>query len=361
MVASLLLSMFLGQSAEMPRWVRIAEPPGIEVQLRLESSTLAKLPVGEIAADDAKAFLRVVLLHPKTGQPGPDLFGTFRKTEKGLSFRPRFSLEPGLKFRASAGEREAVDFVAPAKEFTSAPPRVTGVYPTGKILPANVLRFYIYFSAPIQGGSDVFKQIQILGPDGQIVEDPWLVEEIWDEASQCLIIYIHPGRIKWGVSLRETLGPVFLPDRDYQLVIRKELKDVDGRSMAKDHVVTFRTSAEDRKAIPFSKWKVNAPVAGSTQPVEIEATQALDHRSVRRWIKLRDAKGLEIEGSAMEAHAERKIRFTPKQPWQPGAYTVEIDRRFEDVAGNLPTRPFDADLTAAPPVNQELRLPFQIR
>jgi hypothetical protein len=70
-----------------------------------------------------------------------------------------------------------------------APPRVVKFYPTADILAANHLRFYIYFERHMRGGNDLFKNLAIL-------DERWLTDEIWNEEDNCLILYIHPGRIK---------------------------------------------------------------------------------------------------------------------------------------------------------------------
>ena len=62
---------------------------------------------------------------------------------------------------------------------------------------------------------------------------PGLRDELWDETDQVLIIYIHPGRIKWGLLLRETLGPVLLPGKEYSFVVRKTMLDAKGQQLAR--------------------------------------------------------------------------------------------------------------------------------
>jgi len=72
------------------------------------------------------------------------------------------------------------------------------------------LRFHIYFSKPMRGGQDIFEQIKILGPDGKEIDEAWLTDELWEDDDTHLILYIHPGRIKWGLLLRMLLGPGIL-------------------------------------------------------------------------------------------------------------------------------------------------------
>ena len=129
-----------------------------------------------------------------------------------------------------------------------APPRIIKIYPTADVLPANHLRFYIYFDRPMRGGTELFKHLVILDDKGKEVEEPWLVDEIWDEENNCLILYIHPGRIKWGVLLRLLLGPVLEPERSYTLVVGEGVLDADGRKLGKEFRKKFKAVAEENGA-----------------------------------------------------------------------------------------------------------------
>jgi hypothetical protein len=229
------------------------------------------------------------------------------------------------------------------------------------VLSANVLRFTIYFSQPMRGGQEIFQQIRILGPDGKQIDEPWLLDEIWDEDEQCLIIYIHPGRIKWGVALRDAMGPVCYPDKEYALVIGGEVCDAAGRKLGKDYVKIFRTTDEDRVRIDLSAWKIQAPAAGSRQPVVVTLGKSIDHHSLKRFVNVRDAKGRPVEGTAAIGKDEKSWSFMPARSWEKGEYRIEVGGRLEDVAGNTPLRPFDMDLTAPQPPVQRLLLPFHPR
>ena len=107
---------------------------------------------------------------------------------------------------------------------------------------------------------------------GEEVGEPWLVDEIWDAENNCLILYIHPGRIKWGVDLRELMGPVLYEKKSYSLVVRGEWTDLDGNKLGKDTIKKFRTVAEDRVRIELKDWKLNSPKADSGVQVSSSAS-----------------------------------------------------------------------------------------
>ena len=52
----------------------------------------------------------------------------------------------------------SVGYKTPKAE-AKAPPKVVKIYPTADVLPANHLKFYIYFDRPMRGGKELFNQI----------------------------------------------------------------------------------------------------------------------------------------------------------------------------------------------------------
>src|SRR5207248_7286072 len=59
------------------------------------------------------------------------------------------------------GKITTVDYLVPARKPTP-PVTVQKIFPSGDVLPANHLRFHIYFSKPMRGGQDMFEQIKLL-------------------------------------------------------------------------------------------------------------------------------------------------------------------------------------------------------
>jgi hypothetical protein len=355
--------LFLPQHEDPLRFRKAAQGK-IEVATRLtdaQAGTFAKLAWTQ---DKGEEWLRLCLVDPRTKTLGPPMLGKYEYRQKEFLFHPRFPLEAGKWYRASFGHESGpvvtADYKVPVLKLGPAP-RVVKVYPTADVLPANVLRFTICFSQPMRGGQEIFNQIRILGPDGKQIDEPWLLDEIWDEDEQCLILYIHPGRIKWGVALREAMGPVCYPDKEYALVIGAEMCDAAGRKLGKDYVKRFRTTDEDRVRIDLAAWKIQAPAAGSRQSVAVALGKSIDHHSLKRFVTVRDASSRKVEGTAAIGEGEKMWSFVPARPWEKGEYRIEVGGRLEDVAGNTPLRPFDLDLKAAPPPAQRLSLPFQPR
>jgi hypothetical protein len=226
-------------------------------------------------------------------------------------------------------------------------------------LPANHLRFYIYFSRPMRGGKDIFDYIQILDDNGEPVFDPWLHDELWSADGRMLILYIHPGRIKWGVLLRQLLGPVLRPGHQYTLVIREDLLDDRGQRLGKSYTRKFRTSEEIRTRLTLQDWQIVAPPAGTQQPLVIQFSRILDHKLLDRFLTIHGPDGKAVTGKGVVGLQEKSWAFHPDQPWQAARYTLSVHPSLEDVAGNTPRRPFDVDLKATQPAAQPLQRTFE--
>lgn len=338
-----------------------AKPTQVEVMATLQSKAKGRVPAGKLTQDQGEGWLWLTLRNGD--KDGPKILGSYERHGDQLLFQPRYPLEHGKTYRAylitnSESDPSTADYKVPPRPPTK-PGEVTKIYPTSDVLPANHLRFYIYFSRPMRGGQDIFKQIKILDARGNPVVDPWLHDELWDEDDCLLILYIHPGRIKWGVELRELLGPALLPDREYSLVIPAEMLDADGQRLGKDHVKKFRATAEDRTRIELADLKIKAPAADSQQPLVVEFPKILDRMSLSHNLKVVDAGGQTVRGTQQIGRDGRSWSFLPSHPWQADKYSVVVDAKLEDSAGNNPLRPFDVDLRAPIPPRQDLELPFR--
>lgn len=340
-----------------------ATPAGPQVVARLPAEFAGTLPPGRMTQEQGETVLTLSLLADNTKTAGPSMIGKYQRTGNELSFTPRFPLSAGAIYRAilkGAGSTTSLDYRVPMVA-AKAPPRVVKIYPSADVLPANHLRFYIYFDRPMRGGKELFKHLAILDEKGKEIDEPWLIDEIWDEENNCLILFIHPGRIKWGVELRESMGPVLHEKRSYALVVRGEWTDLEGNKIGQDTIKKFRTTGEDRVRIELGDWKLTAPTAGTRNAVALTLAKSVDYRSLQTGLTITNAKGQTLAGAISIGKDEKSWHFTPTQPWQPGILRVNVSPDLEDVAGNTPARPFDMDLFTPRRPAQKLSLEFEPR
>ena len=192
--------------------------------------------------------------------------GTYRLEGNAIRFEPQYPLEPGLSYQAifrpaelpvNKGDRRELTAVVrvPTRSLTPATV-VTHIYPTADVLPENLLKFYVHFSAPMSRGH-IYDYIRLLGADGKQVELPFLEidEELWDDTMTRLTLFIDPGRIKRGVLPLENVGPALEAGKRYSLVIDSAWQDGAGKPLKESFQKLFLVGAPDREPPDPAKWK----------------------------------------------------------------------------------------------------------
>jgi hypothetical protein len=272
----------------------------------------------------------------------PPLLGTYAVESASLVFRPRFPLAPGMHLRAvfqpPDGPRVEAAFDIPAAGPFPATTRVAHVYPSTGVLPANALKLYVYFSAPMRKG-DSWKHLHLLR-DGAPVEYPFLEldQELWDRDQRRFTILFDPGRIKRGLASLAEAGPALEEGHNYTLVIDRDWLDGRGAPMAEEFRKPFRVAPADRVPPDPKKWRVTAPRAGSAGALVIRFPKPLDYALLHHEIEVTG-----VSGKVSVERDETEWRFTPDRPWRAGTYAIVIRTTLEDLAGNHINRPFDVD------------------
>lgn len=265
-------------------------------------------------------------------------------------FEPRFRLTPGQRYRAillqPPNSRTSTDFKVPLRRSGPAP-EVAAVYPSSEKLPANNLKFYICFSKPMRQGRAIFDQIALVDADGEVIHDPWRRTELWSDDFQRLTLWIHPGRIKQGVNLRESEGPVLRPDKVYALKISRSVRDAGGQFLAKSYVKTFLAVEDDRKRPRPASWDLDLPHIHTTEPLTIRFGESLDFGLLHRCLHVEHSDGREMKCTIEVGHGESVVRLRPAKRWNDAEYTLRVDAILEDLAGNTAVRQFDTDLEQA--------------
>src|SRR6185436_10043517 len=77
---------------------------------------------------------------------------------------------------------------------------VENIYPTEERVPANLLRMYIVFTAPMSISQSA-SHLRLVDENGQTVSGAFLQleEELWDPGRRRLTVLFDPGRVKRGL------------------------------------------------------------------------------------------------------------------------------------------------------------------
>ncbi|MBI3414991.1 MAG: hypothetical protein HY043_06660 [Verrucomicrobia bacterium] len=303
------------------------------------------------------------------------MIGDYDVLAKRLRFVPQFPLEPGGKYRVifhpsqlpgtqgSMSDTITALFQAPAR-----PPRaaamVSHVYPSADLLPENLLKFYIHFSAPMSRGH-IYEHIYLRNEAGKDIELPFLEidEELWDPAMMRLTLFIDPGRIKRGVRPLEEIGPALEAGKRYTLAIDRAWRDATGSPLKEDFQKRFQVGSPDRDPPEPAQWKIHPPQAATRETLVITFPEPLDHALAQRVIQVAGPSGESIAGKVALEDEERQWTFTPTDPWQRGSHKLVVQTTLEDLAGNNIGKPFEVDLfegVQRQPVHSTVKLPFEV-
>ncbi len=314
----------------------------------------------EVVVQSKEGRLSLVLLDEE-GHDGPPILGKVRHRGKSMAFIPKYGLGRGLRYRATLlgpnGSRDTATYSVPNLP-RSEPAVVKQVYPSASTLPANNLKFYLHFSKPMREGKAIFEQIQILDNGGDPIPHPWRRVELWSHDATRLTLWIHPGRIKKGVNLREDEGPVLHPNHRYVLLVSRKVRNAEGQPLGHSYRKEFVTCNPDYERPLPSKWQISNPGAGTLEPLRIRFPESLDHSLLHRMLTIHDDQNKTVAGELLIGPSETSWSFTPKEPWRPSRHLLRIDHELEDLAGNTPARLFDLDLQAGNLANPVLSLDF---
>ena len=275
---------------------------------------------------------------------------------KTLNFHPRFPPAPGVAYRAVFPGGSFVVDAAPTP-----PPaaRVEHIYPSTDVLPANELKLYIYFSAPMSRG-EAWQHIHLLDDSGKLVPLAFLElqQELWDPGYQRLTVLFDPGRIKRGLVPTNEIGSPIIEGKHYKLVIDRDWHDAGRVPLMEGFQKTFTGGPSDRTPPDPKHWIVTAPKAGTSEPLTVEFPKPMDYALLQRML---DVPG--VEGRITVDRNETRWIFTPSAPWKTGLYHLVADTLLEDIAGNHLDRAFDVDLQQTPQqvTSATATLPFSVR
>lgn len=265
--------------------------------------------------------------------------------------RYRMVFQPALLPESDSASPMSATFELPRK--VGPPTSVAAVFPTADIVPENLLKFYIQFTAPVSRG-DAFDHIKLLDETGQPVIKPFLGQELWHESSRRFTLLLDPGRIKRGLVPREEDGPVLEEGKSYTLVIDRSWPDGQGRPLVESFRKKFRAGPPIEEAIKPSAWQIESPLAGKSQPLKVVFPRPLDHALLQRVLQVVGPNGLPVAGSIRTSEHETCWQFTPDMPWMVGTHRLVAETILEDLAGNSIARPFEVD-AIHPPEDPTLR------
>jgi len=310
------------------------------------------------------------------------LLGMYSVAADTLHFRPRFPPAAGVAYTARFDgaalyaqlEREPPAALARIDTATwrrDTPAGVSStfvreVYPTSDVVPMNLLRMYVEFSAPMSSGRS-YDFVKLYAEGDSLLEEPFFTAggavELWDPEHTRLTILFDPGRIKRDLKPHEELGLPLREGNRYRLVIDSAWRDAQGRPLVRNYAKRFRVGAQDRVLVRTADWRMTAPRARTRDSLVVTFPEPLDRALLARLITVRDSSGARVDGVVMVSERETRWTFAPREPWSGGvSHVVSVDTELEDLAGNNLKRLFDVapgDTAVRGVDGAIVRLPFR--
>lgn len=333
-----------------------------------------------LKAANEEQFQRVLSLklQKQTDQSLPAILGRYRINAHCLEFKPAFPLVRNARYRANFNPKPLelpatfkpellqANYYIPLPD--AKPPRVLAIYPSGKRLPANHLKFYIQFSEPMQQG-DIFKYFSLFNKtQNKQVLRPFRHTELWSRDGKQLTLWFHPGRQKVGVNLNVELGAILNEGDEYELKIAPQWAALSGHALGKPVSKIFSAGAMDERQPLMKDWKLNVPASGTRKPLVCHLGEPLDYASLQSQLRVQTEESITLAGKIQLSQHESVWKWTPDKPWKPGRYRLVVRTILEDLGGNSLQRPFAIDLTkqnsassAITPIGEYLWLEFQIK
>ena len=279
----------------------------------------------------------------------PPLAGTYTVEGDVLVFHPSYPIAPGLHYRAvfrppEGGAAIEKTFDGPRQDKTLST-RVAHIYPSADVLPSNLLRLYIYFSASMSRGESA-RYIHMLDENGKVLQGTQAVflpgEELWDPNYTRLTMTFDPGRIKRGLTSNTNIGPPIADGKRYTLVIDRDWPDARGAPLIEGFRKSFRGGPAQRNPPDPAQWRLTAPKAGTLNDLVADFPTTMNYPLLQRMLQVSGPRG-NLTGTVSIDRQETQWRFTPHDPWETGEYRLVVDTAIEDLAGNHVGQAFDID------------------
>ena len=242
-------------------------------------------------------------------------------------------------------------FLAAGSLAQAACPAATGVdiYPTANVLPENLLRVYVYYPRPMSADAGL-QHVRLLNGDGVALAGVFLTNraDLWSPDRRRLTLLLDPGRVKTGLIANENLGRALIAGESYMLEVSGSALDTAGCPLGIDTRHSFAVENVDTDPPKPARWAILTPRAHGTDTLRVVLGSAHDHLSMAFRLRVLDKDGNTVPGAIALGPAEELWEFTPRALWTASRYTLAIDERLEDLAGNRPGSLFDKPSDQAP-------------
>ncbi len=303
---------------------------------------------------------------------GPAMLGSYTVSGRAVRFTPACPFDPGRQYHVrfdpasvpgGSGAALAATVGRPA-EHTTPSTLVSRLYPSGDVVPENLLRMYVEFSGPM-GRKSGIEYMKVLNASGEEIKGAILPldYEFWSPDHTRFTVFFDPGRVKDGILPNREMGRPLSPGGAMTLVVSRDWADEHGLPLKEEFRRTFRVTAPDTKPLDTASWRITPPSSGGRGGVVVTFPEPLDHGLLMRALGVTRGEA-PVAGEIVVDQEETRWTFTPREPWVAGPYQLLALDILEDLAGNQIGRAFEVDnfdTVDKSPNPETIRLNFTVR
>jgi hypothetical protein len=309
----------------------------------------------------------VVQVRPGPAAAGsglPPMAGQLVRDGADLCFVPRFAFLDGTAYTVTVEGTAAATLVRARPDRTTTT-EVTDIRPTAAAVPCNLLRLYVWFSAPMSEGCAA-GNVRLASDGGGTIPGALLPgeHELWDASRRRLTVLLDPARIKRGLAGHREAGYPLRPGEPFRLVVDSGFRDAQGLPLRAGAQRRYEVGGEERRHVDPASWLLTVPPAGTSEPVQVAFGRPLDHGLLARCLHVAGPGGELIHGTPQISPGEQAWQLVPRRAWARGSHQLIVDPVLEDLAGNSVSRVFDRDLSCPKDEPRQARpvlVPFRPR
>ena len=303
-------------------------------------------PTAVFLVRDWDAQYKVIIEGDNDQQP---VLGTFEKSKDGyMRFIPTFPYTPGQTYEIIENGKDYLKFTPKEVERPIDPNagfKVLNFYPEVDTVPENLLKMYITFSKSIDATQNIFDHLVVYDSDTKEVQNIFLQleNELWNRDRTEVTLWLDPGRIKKDLIPNQERGNPLIKRRTYEIALVSNLKDVEGNRVF-PHKKEFTVWERDEEKPRLENWTIEPPAKGTQESLGMRFHESLDAKLFLETVTVYNTDQQIIKGSFLMGKNAKSALFIPQQKWVTGKYTMKVESRLEDLAGNNLNRLFDVDL-----------------
>ena len=288
----------------------------------------------QLETKDIKVFL--------SGNLGTPVLGSYRLNGEHYTFEPIIPFSAGKTYLIHEADVQKASFTINSNDNVVAP-ELLAIYPSTDTVPENLLKMYFQFSKPMQEVGSALDFITVTNTTTGKEVDVFLelTTELWNNEHTQLTLWLDPGRIKTDLIPNKERGLPILKDNTYRLTIDSNWPDAEGNKLNTLYEKVINVVKRDADKPNISDWEVLATLDVLT----IHFNEPLDGVLASKAFHIKNSLNESVSGDFELINKEQTLLFHPKHPFALGEYSISIESRLEDLAGNNLNHPFDNDLT----------------